>query len=298
MSGYLKNIYIKVLLLSLMVFPMFIGGCAADKEGGFSIYLTRDDIPPSRMEALSHVVIANSPLISEDDVIYYNVQTHELKLTPEAFGRVSELDVPTSGRSFLVCVDKSPVYWGAFWVSYSSQSFDGVTIWKPLGSEIAEIVTIELGYPSSSFYGGEDPRDNETVLQSLDKAGKLIIAISLDDIDKLPSSFKGYELYSWQKEGEWHFTLITGTNRSKYMEEIVSEEDVISEIGWIKVHVIGIEEIKTVMAKLPSGESVFWYAGLMESVNGTDIVLDYPPQSVISEIEEFAAGLGLELVVP
>jgi len=298
MSGYLKNIYIKVLLLSLMVFPMFIGGCAADKEGGFSIYLTRDDIPPSRMEALSHVEIANSPLISEDDVIYYNVQTHELKLTPEAFGRVSELDVPTSGRSFLVCVDKSPVYWGAFWVSYSSQSFDGVTIWKPLGSELAEIVTIELGYPSSSFYGGEDPRDNETVLQSLDKAGKLITAISLDDIDKLPSSFKGYELYSWQKAGEWHFTLITGTNRSKYMEEIVSEEDVISEIGWIKVHVIGIEEIKTVMAKLPPGESVFWYAGLMESVSGTDLVLDYPPQSVISEIEEFAAGLGLELVVP
>jgi hypothetical protein len=296
MGRYLKNIGVKVLLLSLFVIPAFLGGCAAEKTEGFAIYLTRDDIPPSQMEALSHVEIAASPLISADDVIYYNSQTHELKLTPAAFERISKLDVPTRGRSFLVCVDSYPVYWGAFWVAYSSQSFDGVTIWKPLGGEYPDVITIELGYPSSSFYEGDDPRDNETVLQALEKAGKLITALSLDDIDQLPASFKGYELYSWQESGEWRFTIITGTNRNKTAEEIVSSENIISETGWIKISVVGVVEIKTVLAKLPSGESVFWSAGLMASIGSTEYTMELPPESVVSEIERFAVNLGLELV--
>lgn len=292
MGRYLKSIYFKLLLLSLIFFTAVTGGCAADKSEGFAIYLTRDDIPPSQMEALSHVDIASQPVISGDDIIYYNSQTHGLKLTSAAFERLSELEVPTSGRSFLVCVDSYPVYWGAFWVSYSSQSFEGVTIWKPLWTEIPEIITIELGYPSSSFYGGDDPRNNETVLQALEKAGKLMMSMTLDDIERLPASFKGYELYSWQESGEWHFTLITGTNRNKYVEEIVSTENIISETGWIKIHVTGVDEIKAVMAKLLPGESVFWSEGLMTSIGYT---MELPPQAVVSEIEEFAAGIGLDL---
>ena len=35
-------------------------------------------------------------------------------------------------------------------------------------------------------------------------------------------SMKGFELYSWQAEGEWHFALVVGTNRSKTHEEIAS----------------------------------------------------------------------------
>ena len=295
MGRHLKNIGIRLLLLSLSVIPAFLGGCAADKTDGFSIYLTKDDVPPSQMKALSHVEMAASPLIAADDVIYYNSQTHELKLTPEAFERLSVLDVPTCGRSFLVCVDNYPVYWGAFWVAHSSQSFDGVTIWKPLGEEYPDVITIELGYPSFSFYGGDDPRDNETVLQALEQDGKLITALSLDDIDLLPASFKGYELYSWQEAGEWHFTLITGTNRNKTAEEIVSAENIISETGWIKISVVGVAKIKTVLSKLPSGESIFWSESLMASIGSTDYNMELPPQFIISEIEGCAANLGLEL---
>ncbi|MDD4923759.1 MAG: hypothetical protein PHF74_02845 [Dehalococcoidales bacterium] len=298
MSGYSKNILVKVLVLSVIVFPLFLVGCTGnEKVEGFAIYLTKDDIRPSQMEALSHVEITEKPVISIDDIIYYNSQTHELKLTPEAFERISVLDVPVSGRSFVVCVDKGPVYWGAFWVPYSSFLFEGVTVRKPLGSELPEIITIELGYPSNSFYQGGDPRENETVLQSLEQAGKLTTGLSITDIDKLPLSIKGYELYSWMEEGSWHFTLITGTNRNKFIEEIVSEEDIISEVGWIKIHVVGVSEIKVVLAKLPLDENVFWSAGLMASVGTSSIVMGYPPQSVIDEIEECAAALGLVLTV-
>ncbi|MDD5702877.1 MAG: hypothetical protein PHU23_12605, partial [Dehalococcoidales bacterium] len=101
---------------------------------GFAVYLTRDDISPDKMEALSHVEIAGQPVISIQDIITYNAQTHELELTEDAFNRIAGLEVPVSGKSFLVCVNKEPVYWGAFWPPFSSMSFSGIVILQPLDS--------------------------------------------------------------------------------------------------------------------------------------------------------------------
>jgi hypothetical protein len=84
-----------------------------------------------------------------------------------------QLEVPTSGKSFVVCVDKGAIYWGAFWTPISSQSFNGVTIWVPLFSQQENTIKIELGYPSESYYQGEDPRSNPIIMESLEKAGKL-----------------------------------------------------------------------------------------------------------------------------
>jgi hypothetical protein len=126
------------------------------------------------MEMLSYVDIANQPIISIQDISTYNAQNHEIKLTDRAFERISKLEVPVRGKSFLVCVDRASIYWGAFWTPISSMSFGGVTIWKPLGSPELKVITLELGYPSSSFYSGEDPRNNTAILQSLEQSGKLI----------------------------------------------------------------------------------------------------------------------------
>jgi hypothetical protein len=265
------------------------------KGEGFAIYLTKQDIPPSRMEALSHVNLTDQPIVSAEDVITYNAQTHELKLTGEAFERISELGVPVQGRSFMVCVDRQPVYWGAFWTPISSISFDGVTIWKPYSSQGPAVITLELGYPSSSFYGGEDPRNSPEILESLEQAGKLIDKLSITSIEKLPRSFKGYELYSWE-EGQWHFTLITGTNRVKTMEEITSEEDFISETGWVKIQVVGADAIKDVLSRLPEGESVFWCDELHIG-QSTETDLQLPPEGIADAIEEYAKECGLDFVV-
>jgi hypothetical protein len=149
------------------------------KGEGFAIYLTRDDVPPKEMEMLSHVDIADQPVISIQDVVTYNALTHEIDLTGEAFERIAELEVPVSGKSFLVCVDKAPLYWGAFWTPLSSQSFHGVTIFKPLGDQDSKTIALELGYPSASFYQGEDPRNDPTVMESLEQAKKLINWVKL-----------------------------------------------------------------------------------------------------------------------
>jgi hypothetical protein len=159
----------------MLLMPFILVGCSSQNpEGeGFAVYLTRDDIPVSQMEALSHVEIADTPVISTNDIITYDWNNHEIELTVDAYERVQALIVPTSGKSFLVCVDKGPIYWGAFWTPISSQSFDGVTITIPPFPPQENTIQIELGYPSPSLYQGEDPRSNPVIMESLEEAGKL-----------------------------------------------------------------------------------------------------------------------------
>ena len=140
---------------------------------GFAIYLTRDNTPVADMPVLNHVELADQPLISPDDIVAYNQETHEIELTADAYQRLEELEIPTSGTAFLVCLNKSPVYWGAFWAPYSSQSFNGVTILIPSFSPEEDSIQIELGYPAPGLYSGQDPRSNPDILQSLERAGKL-----------------------------------------------------------------------------------------------------------------------------
>ncbi len=297
-SRLIGHPYSRLTMFILISLTFLVGGCTNTKSEGFAIYLTREDIPPDQMEALSHVEIAEQPVISIDDVITYNAQTHEIKLISSAFKSIYDLEVPVRGKSFLVCVDRAPIYWGAFWTPISSMSFDGVTIWKPLDSQETQVITLELGYPSSSFYRGEDPRNNPEVMKSLEQAGKLITRLSIMDVARLPHSFKGYELYSWSEDNLWYFTLITGTNRTKTMVEIASEEDYISETGWVNVHVVGADAIKDVLSRLPHNESVFWSDEFhIRQTAETNIDLQLPPEQIIGDIKKFALQCGLDLIV-
>ena len=293
-----------VLVLSILVSDIYVtpeGDSFSEGEGfseaeGFAIFLTKQDIPPAQMEALSHVDIAEESIITISDIVTYDAQEHELTLTASAFERVSQLDVPTGGKSFIVCVEKAPIYWGAFWVVWSSLSFDGVTIWLPLSLEEPHVIRLELGYPSSELYTGEDPRSNPVVIESLEQAGKLINKLSITSIEELPRSFKGYELYSWEEDGQWHFTLITGTDRTKTIEEITSKGDFISETGWVKIQVVGADAIKDVLSRLLEGESVFWCDELHIG-QSTETDLQLPPEQIADAIEEYAKQCGLDFVV-
>jgi hypothetical protein len=298
MRKLICHISTKLTALIIIGTILALSSCTISKGDGFAIYLTKGDIPPAQMPALSHVDTAEPPIISMKDIITYNAQTHELKLTTSAFERISQLNVPVRGKSFVVCVDRKPIYWGAFWTPISSISFDGVTIWKPLSLEEPHVITLELGYPSSSFYGGEDPRNNPEVMRSLEQAGKLITKLSIAAVDELPHSMKGYELYSWSEDSQWHFTLITGTNRNKTLEEIISNEDVISEAGWVQIHVVGVDAIKAVLSKLHQGEEILWLARpRAEPTPPGNINFMLPPEPIIDSIKEHAGQCGLDLLI-
>ena len=114
----------------------------------------------------------------------------------------------------------------------------------------------------------------------------------------LPRSMKGYNLFSWQVGDEWHFTLITGTNRTKTVEEVTTGEDRLTEDGWVRIHVQGVEAIKGVLSRVPAGEWVLWADQGWPGLIGTgeyDIIL--PPQAIVDEVKQHADQLGLQMQI-
>jgi hypothetical protein len=295
LSGYLFG---RLVLAVFVCIVLMSSGCAASRKEGFAIYLTAEDVPPAQMADSSDVAISDTPIIALKDIVAYDPYTHEITLTASAFDRISILAVPVSGKSFVVCVDMQVMYWGAFWTPVSSLSFDGVTIWQWPGSPETNVIQLKLGYPSPAFYNNEDPRNNATVMASLQQANKLSSVPIAITIDTLPSSIKGYELYSWQEGTAWHFTMMTGTNRNKTMEEVISIVNTVSGDDWVHVHVVGIEAIKSVLDKLPRDEYVSWLGELRTkdtSISGMSITL--PDETIIAAVREQAARSGLNLTV-
>ncbi|MGD8474997.1 MAG: hypothetical protein PVH59_12825 [Anaerolineae bacterium] len=116
----------------------------------------------------------------------------------------------------------------------------------------------------------------------------------------LPHSAKGYELYSWPAEDGrgWQHVLITGTNRLKTYEEIVSAENAVDESGWVSVSANGTEGLKALLSQLPDGESVTWIGGeWMEQMSVPRETIRLPDKAVIEEIERYCRDLGVELSV-
>ncbi len=93
-------------------------------------------------------------------------------------------------------------------------------------------------------------------------------------------AMKGYELYSWQADGAWSFSLLIGTNRLKTYDEVTSPD----------VAVEGVEAIKAALSELPTGEQVIWSAKRVENT-------PLPPNDVITQITAHCEQIGVVLAV-
>jgi hypothetical protein len=97
-----------------------------------------------------------------------------------------------------------------------------------------------------------------------------------------------YELYSWKTpEGLWAFRLMYTTDRQKTPEEVLGE----------KTALLGMEQLKKTMSKLPKGSRVVWFDRL--TLNGVKIKgsepLTYPPRDVIDEVRRYADSHSIQL---
>lgn len=116
--------------------------------------------------------------------------------------------------------------------------------------------------------------------------------------EPLPRSSKGYELYSWRAGHGWQFALMTGTNRLKAYEEIVSAETIVTESEWVALSVHGTEELKVLLGRLPKSEMVTWRGGgWLERAAVPKGNLELPGPDVIEEVRRTCRGLGIELQV-
>ncbi len=90
-------------------------------------------------------------------------------------------------------------------------------------------------------------------------------------------SMKGYELYSWQEDNQWKFSLLIGTNREKTLDEIKSADTLLS----------GVDALLSVLEKIPSGETITW---------SSKATLSFPPDDIIKQVEKFCTDKGIILI--
>jgi hypothetical protein len=170
---------VKDILIASLILGTSISGCTGSATpeptgavgGEFAIYLPAEDLTMDDMVDLSQVELSEIPVISSDDIVAYDSATHVIELNPSMAVLLDALELP--GRPFVVTVGRTPIYAGAFMAAFFSRSYDGVVIlWPPMDGSI-DTITIQLGYPGSDFFSGEDPRSDARIIESLRQAGKL-----------------------------------------------------------------------------------------------------------------------------
>lgn len=107
-------------------------------------------------------------------------------------------------------------------------------------------------------------------------------------------AMKGYELYSWPAGGEWHVSLLTGTDRVKTYAEVTGREsrpDALLIDGTIG-------DLLAVLDRLPPGAQILWRgAGALEQIGMEPRNLALPPQIVINDVVEHAEEIRVNLII-
>lgn len=288
---------------SVLIFAGFVG-CAALTACGsrqvaetdpttatteaFSIYLAADANLKAHglgQDARDSLRLQDDALLTAEDILSYCWQDHSFTLKHDAGVVLPSPGV--YGLPFVVVSQGERQYVGGLWTMLSSVAYaePAITVDRTSDPEPTEY-RIERGYPSGATDGALDPRESETVKQALQAVSLLAQACA-----PLPGSMKGYELYSWKPAGDdWHFTLITGTNRNKSCEELKTGDDLLDG-GWVKITAVGVDALKQVLSRLPAGESVFW--GDSRFIPGCDLAL--PGDEILADVRAHCSSLGLQL---
>ena len=162
---------IRPLVMMVTVLALLLAsGCGTRPIAALDIRLLAPDIRPRDLAIASHLSLGEI-LVSADEIVSYQAETHCLRLSGDAWDRLQTLRVPVGGIPFAVCLDGQPAYAGALWTPLSSLSFDGAVIMLPSIEE--GTICVEMGYPGPGFASGEDPRGDAQILQALRSAGKL-----------------------------------------------------------------------------------------------------------------------------
>ncbi len=114
----------------------------------------------------------NELVISDNEIIWYNKSSHEIKLTDEGVKKIQALNVVSViyGEPFVLKIGDQEIYNGSFWTPISSIGFQGIAIETFVWAD--NTIKLENGYPPGSLQDG-DPRNDPRILDHFQKLGKL-----------------------------------------------------------------------------------------------------------------------------
>jgi hypothetical protein len=96
------------------------------------------------------------------------------------------------------------------------------------------------------------------------------------------ASMKGWELYSWQDDGGWYFSLLEGTNRTK----------TVAEIHAAAARLDGLKGLKPALQSIAAGQWVTWWTPSWAA--GT---VGFPPAAMVAQVRQICDEQGLQLQV-
>ena len=168
------SIFKSVLLFAAIIILSY--GCNKETpESGetVEIYLLKEySLVTNKCKIIeSSIVLKDTELISNDDIISYLHPEHKMLLSDAGMEKLESIG---DGIAFCLTVDREIIYSGFFKPGYSSSScWHSVTI-DPL-PYIANQIKISLGYPGTLNDEpiDPDPRENSLLLETFKKQGKL-----------------------------------------------------------------------------------------------------------------------------
>ena len=99
-------------------------------------------------------------------------------------------------------------------------------------------------------------------------------------------SMKGYELYSWQENTDWFYSVLPGTNRLKKASEIFDKHKRKT-----------IDELLSTLDGLEKGEYISWSNSKRFTDDRQHPELKYPPPNVKNRILAVCKDKELQIIV-
>jgi hypothetical protein len=169
----------RILQSILFAILSFASLCRGDPTNTFAIYLTAGPVESRILrqgtQDLSNLKLQAIPLISETDVLVYDLTKHWLTLKPEVFSRLPRPSIP--GTPFLVIANGERVYLGAFTTPASSIPVlipSIISMGRQWYTNLPpDTLQIDRGYPGPRNNTDPDPRGDERIKRALAALHKL-----------------------------------------------------------------------------------------------------------------------------
>jgi len=113
-----------------------------------------------------------SNIVDYNEIIGYDSTNYTFLISDAAGKRIRSKNYPVSAIAFAIAVDGEVIYIVNFIPGYSSMAYFDCITTEPFSYDNKYM--IKLGYPSSTYYTGIDPRNDRRIISRLKIDNKLI----------------------------------------------------------------------------------------------------------------------------
>jgi hypothetical protein len=169
----------KTLIILIITASLGLVSCKDNDSNNskIEIYLLKSyqKINTSSQISTESIVLNDMALIKDSEIYSYNKTNYTFKISENKAKWLNDFQQnKTHGKAFAVTIDKTVIYTGYFWASFSSASVDWVVI-DPLNLSGKNELTVEIGYPGL-FPGMSIPdlRNDNRIIDLMSKTNRLL----------------------------------------------------------------------------------------------------------------------------